>query len=155
MAKAPWLVIYLAVIALLAGCVGLRSHYEPPTVNVSSFRVLPMEGTGQQFEIGLHVINPNRSSLNLYGIAYWVEIEGHRILTGVASDLPEIKGYGEGEVLLTAKADLFNSINFIAGLFKDKRDTLIYRLHAKLDLGLFQPEIHVDKKGEISLPRPK
>jgi LEA14-like dessication related protein len=90
--------------------------------------------------------------LNLQGIAYTVIIEGHRILTGVANDLPVIDGYGEGDILLNATADLFNSISLITGILKERRDSIAYELEAKLDVGGFRPDIHVEKRGELTLP---
>ena len=90
------------VIALMllvgSGCATLGPDYETPAVNVSSIRALPSESIVPRFEIGLHIVNPNRSALALQGIAYTLKLEGHKLLTGVANDLPTIEGYGEGEV---------------------------------------------------------
>lgn len=145
--------ICAAVVVFVCGCAAMPFRYESPTVTLSSFRILPSEEMGPRFEIGLHVVNPNRASLKLQGIAYTVIIEGHRILTGVANDLPVIEGYGQGDVVLIATADLFNSISLISGMLKEPRDTVSYELVAKLDLGGFHPYIYVEKKGDISLPR--
>ena len=140
-------------IFLLAGCSALQLAYEAPTVNVNSFRVLPSDGIGPRFEIGLHIINPNANALNIRGITYTIVLEGHRLITGVASDLPIIEGYSEGDILLKASADLVSGINLIADMLKEPRDTFNYELDAKLDIGGFRPNIHVVKKGELSLPR--
>ena len=56
-----------------------------------------------RFEIGLHIINPNRQPLTLTGVAYTISIEGYRIMTGVSNTLPVIEAYGEGEVRLEAE----------------------------------------------------
>jgi hypothetical protein len=138
---------------LLAGCSALQLAYEAPTVSVNSFRVLPSDGIGPRFEIGLHVINPNSNPLNIRGISYTIVLEGHRLITGVASDLPIIEGYSEGDVLLKASADLVSGINLIADMLKGPRETFNYELNAKLDIGGFRPDIRVVKKGELSLPR--
>jgi LEA14-like dessication related protein len=153
MTKAAWGVLYTALTLLICGCAQWQFSYETPAVSLSSFRLLPSEGMGPRFEMGLHVVNPNRSSLKLQGIAYTVIIEGHRILSGVANDLPVIEGYGEGDVLLNATADLLNSISLITGIFKERQDSVAYELVAKLDIGGFRPNILVEKRGEISLSR--
>ncbi len=136
---------------IVAGCATLAPDYETPTVNVSAIRALPSEGLSPRFEIGLHIVNPNRSPLALQGIAYSLKLDGHKILTGVANDLPTIDGYGEGDVTLVASTSLLSSIRFFADIVNAERDTVSYSLEAKLDVGGFRPTIHVGEKGEINL----
>jgi LEA14-like dessication related protein len=135
----------------LTGCAGLQTDYETPTVSVTSFKAIPGEKMVPRFEIGLHIVNPNRSALDLKGIAYTVTLEGHDLLTGVSNKLPRIEAYGEGDILLEASMDFFNSIGFFADLAKNKRETFAYSLDAKLDVGTLHPILRVSKKGDISL----
>jgi len=135
----------------LTGCAGLQTDYETPTVSVTSFKAIPGKRMVPRFEIGLHIVNPNRSALDLKGIAYTVNLEGHNLLTGVSNKLPRIKAYGEGDILLEASVDFFNSIGFFADLAKNQRETFAYSLDAKLDVGTLHPIIRVSKKGNISL----
>ena len=136
---------------ILAGCAGLGPGYETPTVAVSSFKALPSEGALPSFAIGLRVINPNREALELQGVAYTVSLQGHKIIKGVANDLPVIDGYGEGEIVLTAAANLFAGIRLITDLMRGDGDSLEFELEAKLDIGGFRPAIRVRESGEISL----
>ena len=136
----------------LVGCAGLQTDYESPIVSVTSFNAIPGEGMVPRFKIGLHIVNPNRSALDLKGIAYTINLEGHNLLTGVSNKLPRLEAYGEGDILLTASVDFFNSIGFFADLAKNKnRKTFSYSLDAKLDVGILHPIIRVSKKGDISL----
>lgn len=144
-------VIALLMIMMVAGCATLHPDYETPIVNVSSIQALPAEGIAPRFEIGLHIINPNRSALKLHGIAYSLKLEGYKILTGVANDLPVVEGYGEGDVTLIASASVLSSIRFFTDLMKASRDAIAYDLEAKLDLGGLQPNIYVVESGEIDL----
>lgn len=141
----------LLLIFLLGGCAILSPTFEEPTVNLTSFRVLPSPGVVPKFEIGLQVINPNRTALKLQGLSYHVELEGHRILTGVANQLPVIAAYGEGEVLLQASPDLFSTFSLFTELMNQPRESFQFKLKAKLDVGAFLPKISVEKAGEISL----
>lgn len=143
--------VYLTIVITMFACTGLEPGFETPTVGVNSFRVLPSEGAMPRFEIGLHIINPNRTSLKLEGLVYTVTLEGHKVITGVANDLPTIEAYGEGDVRLVATADLLNSIGLFATLLQSQQEKFDYELDAKLDIGRFQPRIHVVEKGEISL----
>lgn len=143
------------LICLCLGCAGLGSGYEPPTVTVSSFRALPGESVAPRFEIGLHIINPNPTDLNLRGVAYTIDVQGHKILTGVANDLPVIKAYGEQQIMLTGAVNLFNSIAFLTDMARSKGlDGLSYRLSAKLDPGGIHPVIRVSQKGTLSFAPP-
>lgn len=145
------IVALLAVFVSVFGCAGLEPGFETPTVGVSSFRVLPSERVAPRFEIGLHIVNPNRSALKLEGIIYSVTLEGHKILTGASNELPVIDAYSEGDVTLTATADLLSSISLLASMMKQPQDTFTYELDARLDIGRLRPQVHVQEKGEISL----
>lgn len=139
---------------LLSACAMLQPGFETPEVRVTSFRVLPSDSLAPRFEIGLHVINPNRSALKLEGLIYNVELEGHRVLSGVTNDLPVIEGYGEGDVVLQASADLISSLSLLTDLMNRSRETVTYDLNARLDVGAFLPAIRINKTGEISLTNP-
>jgi LEA14-like dessication related protein len=146
------LISILILCTSLVGCAGLQSGYESPIVSVTSFKAIPGEGMAPRFQIGLHIVNPNRSALDLKGIAYTVNLEGHSLLTGVSNQLPRIDAYGEGDILLEASVDFFNSMGFLADLAKNQnRETFAYSLDAKLDVGTLHPIIRISKKGDISL----
>ena len=145
------IIVCLTLAVAMFGCAGLEPGFETPTVGVNSFRVLPSKGAVPRFEIGLHIVNPNRSALKLEGLVYSLTLEGHKVLTGVSNDLPMIEAYGEGDVVLIATADLLNSIGLFATLLQSQQENFDYELDAKLDIGSFRPRIHVLKKGQISL----
>ncbi|MGD8702313.1 MAG: LEA type 2 family protein [Desulfosarcina sp.] len=145
-----WIIV-VSILPLVAGCATVDPNYETPIVNVSAIRALPAEGIAPRFEIGLHIINPNRHALKLEGVAYHLQIEGYKILTGVANKLPTIEGYGEETVTLIASTNLLSSIRFLSDLMNTNRDMITYNLEAKLDLGGFQPTLRVVESGEINL----
>jgi LEA14-like dessication related protein len=141
----------LTTAVLLAGCTGMRPGYETPTVTVKSVRAIPSEGMLPEFEIDLHVINPNREALKLAGVSYTVSLEGHELIRGVGNELPVIEGYGEGDFTLNASADLFAGVGLIRDLVTSGKDTLSYSFEAKLDPGALRPSIRVRDAGEVSL----
>ena len=144
----------LLILWAVSGCAGLDSDFETPTVGVSSFRAVPSEGAVPRFEIGLHIVNPNRTALRLEGIVYSVILEGHKILTGVSGDLPVIEGYGEGDIILTATPDLLSSVRLFSSLMNQPRQTFSYELDARLDIGKLRPRLHVREEGRVSLAGP-
>lgn len=145
--------VMIGALLLLAttGCATLQTDFEKPTVTVSTFRVLPSEGIAPRFEIGLRILNPNRDTLRLHGIAYSLALDGHKMITGVANDLPTIAGYDEGEVSLIAATSLLNSIRFFAERMNSGKNEIDYAITAKLDLGRMRPSIYVTEKGVIAL----
>jgi len=139
------------IVILLTGCAGLTHDYETPRVNVTSFKSLPREGIAPRFEIGLHIINPNRTPLELEGISYSLNLEGHEVMTGVSNQLPVIEAYGEGDVIIQAGIDLLGSIQLVMGLMSKQRNKFTYSLKAKLDPGGLRPNIYVSREGTINL----
>ena len=140
-----------SVLLLLCACTGLRPGFETPTVTVKSVRALPSTGALPDFEIVLHVVNPNREDLKLAGVSYSVSLEGHKVVNGVGNELPVIEGYGEGDLTLTASADLFAGLNLLRELIATSGDAIRYEFEAKLDPGPFSPSIRIKDKGELSL----
>lgn len=146
-----WFIVLLGL--LVSSCATMQAGFEKPIVNLSSFKLLPSSGAAPKFGIGLHVINPNRTALSLKGLVYNVEIEGHKILTGVANDLPVIEAYGEGEIQLQASANLFNTLRMLSSLVNRPSNSLSYDLNAKLDVGSLLPRVEVNESGQIDLSR--
>lgn len=138
------------VVLICAGCATLRSDFETPAVSITTFRPLEEKGLSPKFEIGLHIVNPNRSQLKIQGIACTLAIDGYDLLTGVSNDIPVIDGYGEGDVTVTATASLMQSIRLFADIVNKQRDGITYKLKAKLDLGGAYPSIRVEEKGAFT-----
>ena len=144
----------LGLSMLLQGCAGFGPGYETPTVTVNSFRALPSQGALPNFEIGLHVVNPNRDPLKLRGVSYTVNLGGHELIKGVGNQLPVIEAYGEGSFTLTATPNLLAGIGLVTDLMRSSTDSLDYKLEAKLDVGRIQPAIRIRDSGKISLRAP-
>ncbi len=143
--------LVLGLSMLVQGCAGMRPGYETPTVTVSSFRALPSQGALPNFEIGLHVVNPNREPLKLRGVSYTVNLGGHELIKGVGNELPIIEAYGEGGFTLTAAPNLLAGIGLVTDLMRSSTESIDYKLQAKLDVGMIQPAIRITDAGTISL----
>lgn len=147
----PHCIISLLLLTLLLpGCSRFTPNYEEPTVGLKTFRLLPGDGLVPTFEIGLHIINPNRDSLRIDGLYYTVNIESHKVLAGVASDIEEIAGYGEGDITIEATVDLLSGAKLIRSLLLQPTTNVEYTFNAKLDMGPFIPTMNIVEKGHIS-----
>ena len=147
MSQISRLITILFIFFCLTGCTRFTPNYEEPTVGLKTFRLTPTDGLVPTFEIGLHIINPNRDSLAVKGLFYTVAIEGHNVLAGVANDLPEIKGYGEENITIEATVDLLSGAKLIRSLLIQPTTKFQYTFNAKLDMGTFLPTMNIVEKG--------
>ncbi|MGI9292059.1 MAG: LEA type 2 family protein [Gammaproteobacteria bacterium] len=141
----------LALALLLPGCATLGPNYEQPTVTLSSFNAIPSEGMVPAFEVGLRIINPNTTALDMVGVVYTISVAGHELVKGVGRDFETIDGYSEGEVKLTASANLLAGIQFIGDMMNNTEETMEYEFKAKLDLSGLYPSINIRETGQINL----
>jgi LEA14-like dessication related protein len=141
----------LGLMVILSACATMSPDYEEPTVTLSSFRAIPSEGMVPAFEIGLRILNPNSQALHLDGIVYTVSLQGYELVKGVGKNFLVIEGYSEGEVKLTATANLLAGIRFVGDMMQSEGGPIEYEFKAKLDLGGLHPSIRVRESGEINL----
>lgn len=142
-------VLFLLAIWLLQSCATLDPNYEEPTVMLSSFRAIPSDGMVPSFEVGLRIINPNTTPLDLEGVVYSISLQGHELVKGVGKDYPQIEGYSEGNINLTASANLLSGVRFITAMMKQKNEPLEYEFKAKLDLAGFYPSLKISETGTL------
>lgn len=133
----------------LNACVTMPDDFEEPSVSVTSLTPKNSAGITPQFEIILRISNPNREPLTLEGMSYTIRLDGNKVMSGVANDLPTIEPYGEAEVTLHATADLLGSFQLITGMMNQAKEHIDYEFKAKLDIGAFMPRIDVIKKGTL------
>jgi len=141
----------LAAAVLLPACATMNPDYEQPTITLSSFDAIPSEGMVPSFEVGLRVINPNATPLNIVGVVYTISLQGHELVKGVGKGFEVIDGYSEGDLTLTATANLLAGIRFIGDMMNSPNEKLEYEFKAKLDLGGFNSSIRIRETGEFDL----
>lgn len=136
-------------ILFLSACATVPSDFEEPSVSVTSFTPKQSAGITPQFEIVLHITNPNREPLELEGMSYTIHLEGNKVMSGVSNNLPTIEPYGEADVTLNATANLLGGFQLLTGLMNQAKEHIEYEFKAKLDIGAFMPRIAVVKKGVL------
>jgi len=135
---------------LAAGCATLRPDFVTPSVNVTSFKPLSSETFTPRFEIGMRVVNPNSSALNLRGMSYKLYLNDFEVVEGAANGLPEVPAYGEAEFKIIATVGLIEGVHFVNDLLQNARSKVDYRLQARLDVGAMVPVIPIVKSGSFS-----
>jgi len=144
-------IIYITACFLLGACASLSPDYEKPTVMMTSFHTVPSEGSLPTFEIGLRIINPNSAPIELQGVVYSISLQGRELVKGVGKDYPTIEGYSEGDITLSASANLLEGIRFIAAMVQAHDQPLEYEFEAKLDVGGVFPSLRVSETGSLNL----
>ncbi|SFM42242.1 LEA14-like dessication related protein [Ectothiorhodospira mobilis] len=141
-----------AAALILSGCAALQTTLEQPSVSLESVRVIPGQGMAPRFAFGLRVVNPNPVSLPLKGMSYTMDLEGHRLLNGVARDLETVPAYGESRFEVEAGVDLLGGLKLFNDLLRQTRgDTLDYTVRARLDAGGLGRVLTVEDRGELPL----
>lgn len=137
-------------ICLCAGCTTLNPGFEKPSVSVTSFKPLTLQGLTPRFEIGMRVVNPNATKLNLRGMSYKIFLNDYEIVEGAANELPVVPAYGEAEFSVIAAVGLIDGIRFVNDLLQNKSGQVAYRFQTKLDIGAMAPAIRAEKSGSFS-----
>jgi LEA14-like dessication related protein len=137
--------------AVLVGCASLTPEFDSPKISLISLQNLPSDGSTPRFEIKLRVVNPNIQPLDIAGISYSVELLDKELITGVANDVPQIEGYGEGVVTLEAGLQLLELLRLMASLGTAGSEPLAYRFSAKIDFNGLMPTQRIEESGEITL----
>lgn len=145
-----WYVMTAVALLLLSACASTERDYETPTVTLKGLRALHGQGGLPQFEVTLVVINPNRTPLDLVGVAYTIRLGGHDLVKGVGKGYEPIGAYSQGELTLTANTNLFGGIRFITDMVRNKPEDLEYEFEAKLDTGGWRPKLRVTDRGAFS-----
>jgi LEA14-like dessication related protein len=144
--------ITLLFICLLSACANLQPNFETPTVKLINIKPLKSSGLEQRFSIDLRITNPNAGDIHLVGMSYVIELDGYKVMTGVANDTPTIKAYDDTEFEVQASVSLLKGIGLIASLLKKNKPDVSYRVTTKLDTGIpIIGAIAVTDTGSLSL----
>lgn len=106
-----------------------------------------------RFAIDLTVTNPGPVAVPIDGLSWNLELEGSRILTGVANEIPTLEPFTEVPLSLEASSNLTGMVELFTRLMSRQSDMFDYELRTRLGLsGLRLPITYVDT-GSISLSR--
>jgi LEA14-like dessication related protein len=142
--------IMACVVLLVGGCATLPPDFEEPSLQINSIRLINFDGMTPQFEIDLHIVNPNRDALDLKGLSYTLGLAGKKMVSGATSDLPVVAAYGEADFKIDANVSLLDGLQLLSKLMNENLKNLTYEFNAKLDLGSFYPTIPIKREGVLN-----
>jgi LEA14-like dessication related protein len=145
------LITYVSI-QLLAGCVGMGNHLEPPRITLAGIQ--PQEFTGLEtvFRVQLRVFNTNDMDLDIKGIEADLEINGNSFATGVSRAETKIPAFESELVPVTVYSSVIGIFRSIQGL--QNAEQLTYRLKGKLWLSgehAISSSLPFDSEGRVTL----
>ena len=140
----------LCLLVAFAGCATLPSNFKQPGVSVVSITPRVLNSMTPEFDILLRVSNPNRTALDIAGLTYQVRIADRKLVEGVANELPRIEAYGEEDVSLRARADLFGALDLLTRLLENPGVPVDYQFSAEIDIGVLYPMVKVERTGTFT-----
>ena len=138
--------------AIIAGCAGLPSGMEAPSVTIADFGAGSVGMFEQQFNLRLRIQNPNAEDLRIDGIAFELEINGAPFAKGVGNQAVTVPRYGSGFMPVEAVSSLGGLLKQFGRLVGDPFDKpgFRYRMKGTLSIGGGM-RIPFDRRGEFGL----
>lgn len=110
------LILFLAAVALPAGCSYLTKPWITPGVTLVDIRPAQMTAEQQTFIVSLNVNNPNDRTLPIKRATYNLKVEGHEIANGAGSVDKQIPAFDEGVVDVEVNTSLMDLIRDVPAL---------------------------------------
>jgi LEA14-like dessication related protein len=148
--NASLFVLFGLWLALGTGCAMLSPPLKNPAITITSVTLLSAQSLTPQFEIGLHVVNPNAEKLSLRGMTYKIYLNEREVVQGAANDLPVVPAYGEADLKVIANVGLMEAMGILKGMLTQAGGRVAYRVQANLDVGALYPMIRIEKRGNIA-----
>ena len=148
--KTRLFVLNIILPLFLLACASMPTDFEEPSLTITNIALRNSNGLTPQFDIVLHITNPNREPLNIVGMSYEISLEDNKVVSGVSNDFPVINPYSEVDVNVNAMVSLFGGINLVRDLLGRNRDNIDYEFTARLDIGRGHPRLNINRTGSIS-----
>jgi LEA14-like dessication related protein len=151
--RTTWVGIALLLTLGLSGCAGLGPKLETPRLTLVSARLASGDMFSQQFQIRVHVANPNDRELPIKGIDYKLFLEGDSFAEGVSNAPFVVPALGETEFDMTLKTNFMSSIGrLLSRLESSNRSAVRYSLSGKVLVDMrFIRSIPFSETGTVDL----
>jgi len=137
----------------LVGCSALPNK-DPLNVSVAGIESLPGEGIELRLAVQVRIQNPNDTPVDYNGAALTLNVNGHKLATGVSDAVGTVPRYGESLVTIAVTAPLLALVRQGLAFMTDSTpDELTYEVKGKLEGGLFGTKRFSDS-GKFNLQAP-
>ena len=118
----------------LAACATLPTTTEPPYLSIISIEPAEVTPLEQKYRFKVRAQNPNDHDIDITGMSYVLEVNGHSFLKGVSNEAVTIPRFGEAIIELSGVSTLFGFVRQIQALQGQQKPNLQYKLSGKLSL---------------------
>ena len=134
------------VLVWLAGCAGVPTHFEKPTVSLAGLSLKEAGLFEQRFTLLLRVQNPNRFALPLKGLDAELAVNGKPLASGVAAQAVTVPALGDPKV----EIDVGSNLATLARQLRGSAGQLPrYRLTGRLFVPMRSEGIAFEMDGEV------
>ena len=138
---------------VLAACSVLPNR-DPLNIDVAGIEPLQGEGLELRLAVRVRIQNPNDSDIEYSGAALNLDLNGHKLASGVSSAMGTVPRYGETVLEIPVTVSALNMARQVLGFVNkgnDQRD-VSYTVHGKLEGGVFGTRRFTDE-GTFELPQ--
>jgi len=145
-------VLVLMLFVWLTGCATLPAGTEPPYLSIVSIEPVTVTPLEQKYLLKVRIQNPNDHDLDITGMSYVLELNGHSFLKGVSDSAVTVPRYGESVIELSGVSTLFGFVRQIQSLQGQEKPNLNYRLKGKLGLSGGFGSLPFSYEGDLATP---
>lgn len=142
----------LILAAWLTGCATLPAGTEPPYLSIVSIEPLAVTPLEQKYQLKVRIQNPNDHDLDITGMSYVLELNGHSFLKGVSDTAVTVPRFGEAVIELSGVSTLFGFVRQIQALQGQQQPNLNYKLTGKLGLSGGFGSLPFSYEGALAAP---
>ena len=138
---------------VLAACSALPNR-DPLNIDVAGIEPLQGEGLELRLAVRVRIQNPDDSDIEYSGAALNLDLNGHKLASGVSSAMGTVPRYGETVLEIPVTVSALNMARQVLGFVNkgnDQRD-VSYTVHGKLEGGVFGTRRFTDE-GTFELPQ--
>jgi LEA14-like dessication related protein len=122
---------------VLGACASLPNR-DPLTIDVAGIEGLPSEGMELRLAVSIRIQNPNDVAVEYTGVALGLDLNGHRLGSGVSDKVGTVPRYGETVFTVPVTISAFNVARQVLGFMNGaSTGEVSYRVRGKLEGGLF------------------
>lgn len=143
----------LLALGIVSGCASSGPLIEAPNVTLRNVQVTDLAFSGQTFQLGFDVTNPNAFPLPVSSVTYAVVLDGHHFAGGSTAGRFTVPASGDAGFEISVELDLLRTAPQLLYIVRDSiRRDIPYELKGQLgiDIPLTNP-LRFSSSGEIRL----
>jgi len=142
----------LLLCSLALGACSALPNRDPLNIDVAGIEPLQGEGLELRLAVRVRIQNPNDSDIEYSGAALKLDLNGHKLASGVSDAMGTVPRYGESVLEIPVTVSALNMARQVLGFVnaQDQRN-VSYTVKGKLEGGVFGTRRFTDE-GTFELP---